>query len=250
MLVTDRYTATVIVERQWSGSVLAAHSSGDTIYAYRTLTVQRGQLGTTAATHNTATDVAVFTPPPLVRDLTIAEALVGLAREQSGYARTVGTGEANAATPRGRPRTSTTCAATCFAAHGRKARIGVNLMADIDVNVSGPFFDGRARAEINRICREAEDEVAAQLYSEVMGNLNRSIKHPTPYYETQIDNQRLSVGRRVHDRGIVYGVAGGVADDKPGSAATTPSAAPTSPCSPKRAPSSSASSPATPGPCR
>jgi hypothetical protein len=65
-------------------------------------------------------------------------------------------------------------------------------MADIDVNVSGPFFDGRARAEIQRICREAEDEVAAQLYSEVMGNLNRSIKHPTPYYETQIDNQRLS----------------------------------------------------------
>jgi hypothetical protein len=64
MLVVDRYTATVIVERQWSGSVLAAHSSGDTIYAYRTLTVQRGQLGTTAATHTTATDGRGLHPAP------------------------------------------------------------------------------------------------------------------------------------------------------------------------------------------
>lgn len=78
-------------------------------------------------------------------------------------------------------------------------------MADIEVNASGPWFDGRARAEIQRICREAEDEIAAQTYAEVMGNLNRSIRHPTPYYETQIDNQRLSVGRRVHDRGVIYG---------------------------------------------
>jgi hypothetical protein len=129
MLVTDRYTATVIVERQWSGSVLAAHSSGDTIYAYRTLTVQRGQLGTTAATHTTATSVAIFTPPPLVRDLTIAEALVGLGREQSGYARTVGTG---AAERNAGPQALRTVGLgdladlrrDCIEAHGRKARIG------------------------------------------------------------------------------------------------------------------------------
>jgi hypothetical protein len=122
MLVVDRYTATVIVQRAWSGSVLATHSSGDTIRAYRTLTVARGQVGTTAANHNADTDIAIFTPPPLVRDLTIAEALVGLAREQSGYARTVGAGEAT------RNAASTDIndlRRDVFAAHGRKARIGV-----------------------------------------------------------------------------------------------------------------------------
>lgn len=76
---------------------------------------------------------------------------------------------------------------------------------DIDVSASGPWFDGRARAEIDQMIREAEYAVAAQTYSEVMQNLNASIKHPTPYYETQITNERLTVGRRVHDRGIAYG---------------------------------------------
>jgi hypothetical protein len=90
MLVTAATATTVTVERAWSGSVLASHALGATVYAPRSLTVHRGQLGTTAATHADTTAVYRHTPPPLVRDLTVAEALVGLAREQSGYARTVG----------------------------------------------------------------------------------------------------------------------------------------------------------------
>lgn len=76
---------------------------------------------------------------------------------------------------------------------------------DIDIRISGPIFDGRAPALVQAYVRDAEDAIAAQTYAEVMGNLNRSIRQPTPYYETQIDNQRLPTGRRVHDRGIVYG---------------------------------------------
>ncbi|MGD9749783.1 MAG: hypothetical protein AB7W59_02190 [Acidimicrobiia bacterium] len=94
MLVTDTTATTLLVERAWSGSVLAAHTSGATVYAPRTLTVERAQRGTQAAAHNSGATVYRHTPPPLVRQLTIAEALVGLAREQSGYARTVGSGEA------------------------------------------------------------------------------------------------------------------------------------------------------------
>jgi hypothetical protein len=90
MLVTAVTATTVTVERAWSGSVLAAHLLGATVYAPRSLTVLRGQLGTTAATHADTTAVYRHTPPPLVRTLTVAEALVALQREQSGYARTVG----------------------------------------------------------------------------------------------------------------------------------------------------------------
>jgi hypothetical protein len=78
-------------------------------------------------------------------------------------------------------------------------------MTDIEVNLSGPLFDGRADNIAAAMCRDMEDDIAAQAYSEVMGNLNRSIRHPTPYYETQIINTRRGGERTINDRGIVYG---------------------------------------------
>jgi hypothetical protein len=73
------------------------------------------------------------------------------------------------------------------------------------INVSGPVFDGRAEAECARICDEAERDVAAQGYSDVMATLNARIQHPTPYYETQVTVTKEVGGRLIHDRGIVYG---------------------------------------------
>ena len=68
--------------------------------------------------------------------------------------------------------------------------------------MTGPFFtDGMltvAGAEI-------VDEVAAQVTADVHLNLDRSIRRPTPYYETQITNELDGDDRVVHDRGIVYG---------------------------------------------
>lgn len=78
-------------------------------------------------------------------------------------------------------------------------------MPDVEVRLSGPLLEGRAPAVVERMAREAEDAIAAQVYAQVMTNLNTSIQYPTPYYETQITNERLTAGRRVHDRGIVYG---------------------------------------------
>jgi hypothetical protein len=75
----------------------------------------------------------------------------------------------------------------------------------VDVRVSGPVFDGRADAAVRDLCDEAERDIAAQAYAEVMTNLNQSIKNPTPYYETQITVTKTATGRVVHDRGIVYG---------------------------------------------
>lgn len=90
--VLDIAGNTLVVERATDGTVLAAHTAA-TIFAARTLTVTRGALGSTATTHLTAAAVSVHLVPGPVRDLCVAEVLVRLAREQSGYARTVGTGE-------------------------------------------------------------------------------------------------------------------------------------------------------------
>jgi hypothetical protein len=75
----------------------------------------------------------------------------------------------------------------------------------VDVRVSGPVFDGRADAAVRDMCDEAERDIASQAYAEVMTHLNASIREPTPYYETQITVTKTASGRRVHDRGIVYG---------------------------------------------
>jgi len=119
MLVTDLTATTLIVERAWSGSVLAAHTTGATVYAPRTLTVERGQRGTTAAAHDTAATVYRHTPPPLVVQLTIAETLVALAREQSAYARTVGSGDATRNASGG---DLNDLRKQVYRAHGRKGR--------------------------------------------------------------------------------------------------------------------------------
>lgn len=92
MLIEEIAGNTLIVRRSWDGTNLAAHTA-PTIYAPRTLIVERGVLGTTAAEHETATAITKHVPPYLVRDLCIAEALNTLYQESSGYARSVGKGE-------------------------------------------------------------------------------------------------------------------------------------------------------------
>lgn len=78
-------------------------------------------------------------------------------------------------------------------------------MIDVEVAMRGPLLDGTASVRVDEWLERAKDDVAAQAYAEVMGNLNRSIKNPTPYYETQIITETLQNDRVVHDRGIVYG---------------------------------------------
>lgn len=75
----------------------------------------------------------------------------------------------------------------------------------VNVNLSGPVFDGRADAASQRMVADIERDIAAQARSEVMTVLNASIKHPTPYYETQIRVRKTPTGQRVDDSGVVYG---------------------------------------------
>ncbi|HZN70568.1 MAG TPA: hypothetical protein VFC00_02625 [Micromonosporaceae bacterium] len=93
MLVVDVAGTTLTVKRAWDGSVLATHAAGAGIYAYRTLTVQRGALGTTAAAHDTAAPVTRHVVPGLVNQLCVAESLVSIQGELGAYAQRVGSGD-------------------------------------------------------------------------------------------------------------------------------------------------------------
>lgn len=93
MLIVDIAANNLIVKRAWDGSTLATHSTSADIYAPRTLTVERGSLGTTAAAHDTATAINRQVYPGPVKNLVTAEALNILLSESSGYARIVGEGD-------------------------------------------------------------------------------------------------------------------------------------------------------------
>ena len=93
MLIVSISSNALTVKRAWDGSVLAAHSSGKDIFAPRTLTVERGAVGTTAATHNDTTAITRNVAPGPIIDLTIAEAITTYQQETSGYGRTIGSGD-------------------------------------------------------------------------------------------------------------------------------------------------------------
>lgn len=90
MLIIDIAGNTLIVDRAVDGSVLAAHTSGATVYAYRTITVERGSVGSTAASHSSGDDIYRYTPPAMVVELCIGEAVNNILQNQGGYSRSVG----------------------------------------------------------------------------------------------------------------------------------------------------------------
>jgi len=76
---------------------------------------------------------------------------------------------------------------------------------DVDVRAHGPVFDGRAQVAARAFARAASEEVAEVGRDLVLRELGRVLKHPTGYYESQIQIDRAGDGWRVHDGGVVYG---------------------------------------------
>jgi hypothetical protein len=80
------------------------------------------------------------------------------------------------------------------------------MATESTVRVSGPLFDGTAVREVHQFSLDAVDQVSQQAHAEWMTNLDESIKHPTPYYETQINIREEAPGTKVvNDRGVIYG---------------------------------------------
>lgn len=93
MLIRDVAGDTLTVQRSSSGSTLATHELGATIYWARSCTVERGVLGTSADSHTSGAALTLLLAAPLVEQLTLAYAIDRRAQESAGYARTVGQGE-------------------------------------------------------------------------------------------------------------------------------------------------------------
>lgn len=93
MLIDEIAGNNLIVKRPWDGTVLAAHDAGTAIYVNRGITVARGQLGTTAATHTADTPIAAHDVPAPIRTLAVGEAMARLGLERSGYTMAISRGE-------------------------------------------------------------------------------------------------------------------------------------------------------------
>jgi len=119
MLVVDVAGTVLTLKRAWDGTVLATHAAGAGIFAPRTLTVQRGALGTTAATHTNATAIVRNIPPSLVQALNMAEAINFILQENSGYARTIGSGDNQREAP---GRGLNDLRKSVYAEHGKQMR--------------------------------------------------------------------------------------------------------------------------------
>ncbi len=84
---------TIVVTRAWDGSTLAAHSVGASVYAPRLLTVARGAVGSTPASHLDGATVSVWHVPDLIEEFCAAEALNAVLQKRAGYARVAGSGD-------------------------------------------------------------------------------------------------------------------------------------------------------------
>lgn len=79
------------------------------------------------------------------------------------------------------------------------------MQINIEIDRRGPLFDGRAGLDVDRMLHDAREQVAQQGLANWQTNLDRSIKHPTPYYETQVNIAGEADDFVINDRGIVYG---------------------------------------------
>lgn len=119
LYINDVVDNTLNVSREWDGTTLAAHLTDADVLVSRLLLIERGVLGTSAATHSDTTVVRLHQFPALITQLAIAEAINSHYQELSGYSRVSGEGE-NAKEYTGRGLNE--LRGRCYTAHGRQAR--------------------------------------------------------------------------------------------------------------------------------
>lgn len=93
MLVTDVIGGFVTVKRAVDGTAINTHANGTGVAVSQRLTVTRGALGTTAATHSTSAPLFAHVVPGPVKALAVAEAVCQIEQERAAYARTAGSGD-------------------------------------------------------------------------------------------------------------------------------------------------------------
>lgn len=75
----------------------------------------------------------------------------------------------------------------------------------IDVEISGPLFDGRLERGIAQGLEDGLDDVAQLGVNLVRFRLHGVLRAPTGHYESRIQTERAGSDRAVTDGGIIYG---------------------------------------------
>lgn len=73
------------------------------------------------------------------------------------------------------------------------------------ISKTGPLFNGLAKKAARDFTREASLEIAKEGQSMWIAQLNRSMKHPTGYYTSNIMINRAGNSNTVHDNDVIYG---------------------------------------------
>ena len=77
-------------------------------------------------------------------------------------------------------------------------------MPAIEINRSGPIFDGRAMKAAADASKDIEKDVAEVGAMLVRANLNTVLRHQTPHYRLQVEARRDPLGWKVSDGGVIY----------------------------------------------
>lgn len=76
---------------------------------------------------------------------------------------------------------------------------------NITVTYSGPLFDGRAVYMTDKQAREMEHHLASVGADYVHAELDRVLRHQTPYYNTQVTSTEYPGRTVINDGGVIYG---------------------------------------------
>lgn len=79
-------------------------------------------------------------------------------------------------------------------------------MADVEITMTGPLFDGRVARELAAYSDEAREQIAEFGEEHVLNLMGMTFRNPTGYYESNVKTEQASADvSRVHDSGVVYG---------------------------------------------
>lgn len=76
----------------------------------------------------------------------------------------------------------------------------------MEINVSGPVFDGRAERACSELAADAVEVVAEAAEEQAVALMQAYFRDPTPYYWLQVTTAHPAyLTDVVHDQGVIYG---------------------------------------------
>ena len=79
-------------------------------------------------------------------------------------------------------------------------------MASIDIDATGPLFDGRAEGVVREFCEDLRDAVAQYGEETALALMRSYFRRPTGFYWSRVRTTVITPDlARVHDSSVVYG---------------------------------------------